>query len=211
MSSTRRTLTFARCISTNDSSAELSHRRQRSMMTVSNGSERSLGTFSVTSSGHPFAPRSVSTARHRKDSRIRHPGSRSACLAPFCERLLPCVPESPLVNLDHPAQIRHFSLVGTLHRPPLVPCLGPLFCQPDLLSLKCAKNGLRYLEARFFFGPCSRRGVLLPRQSAQRGEMEQAIYEQFRRRRKAGVETIMYLFCWPWEMNLSTALPLRRK
>lgn len=41
--------------------------------------------------------------------------------------------------------------------------------------------------------------------------MEQAIYEHFGRRRKEGIEKIMYLFCWLWEMGISTALLLLRK
>ena len=49
MSSTRRTLTPARYISTSASPTELSRRRQRSMIAVSNGIVRNFGTFNVTS------------------------------------------------------------------------------------------------------------------------------------------------------------------
>jgi len=49
MSSTRRTLTPAKYISTRASSTDDSRRRYRSMITVSNGSLRSFGTFSLTS------------------------------------------------------------------------------------------------------------------------------------------------------------------
>ena len=49
MSSTRRTLTPARYISTSASSTEDSRRRYRSMIAVSNGKLRSFGTFRLTS------------------------------------------------------------------------------------------------------------------------------------------------------------------
>src|SRR4029434_7503885 len=49
MSSTRRTLTSAKYISTSASSTELSRRRYRSMIAVSKGTERSFGICSVTS------------------------------------------------------------------------------------------------------------------------------------------------------------------
>ena len=58
MSSTRRTLTPARYISTSASSTYASRRRYRSMIAVSNGNVRSLGTFSVTSPAFVFSLRS---------------------------------------------------------------------------------------------------------------------------------------------------------
>jgi len=55
----------------------------------------------------------------------------------------PAAPEFSPYRSESLTQLRHFSLVGGLHRRPLGPSSDPLFYQPDPLPLTCAENIVR--------------------------------------------------------------------